>query len=187
MDNKYFDETMGSDNCMQTSALRPGVDFSIERFAVRPTFSHEFVAKKLGIVEQRNWIERSLWTSLSEKRTRNRPKLDSMVRCHLKTRQNVWFSNAFSDKIQETNFSNIHNWISGKCESEIQQLKSRNIWKPHFLKIWCLLVQFSKGQAIVLSMAMVSTIQKLGHLKSRHFFWISSVFWQSGHLSRFQI
>ena len=41
----------------------PGVDFLIvkkSRFAIRQTFLHEFMAKKLGIGEQRNGIELSL-------------------------------------------------------------------------------------------------------------------------------
>ena len=62
--------------------MRPGVDFSIvkvERFAVRPPFSQLFVAQKLGVGERRNWIDRSLWRSLSEKRTRNRPLFEHWV------------------------------------------------------------------------------------------------------------
>ena len=54
----------------------PGVDFSYEIFAnspCRPTFLPQICAIKLGIGERRKWIELSLWTSLSEKRMRNRP------------------------------------------------------------------------------------------------------------------
>ena len=53
-----------------------GVDFlivKVERFAVRRSFSHEFEAKKFDVGEGRNWIEWSLWSSLSGKGTRNRP------------------------------------------------------------------------------------------------------------------
>ena len=56
----------------------PGVDFSYVIFAdwpCRPTLSPQIRAIKLGIGERRKWIELSLWTSLSEKCTRNRPQV----------------------------------------------------------------------------------------------------------------
>ena len=63
----------------------PGVDFSYEIFAdspCRPTFSPQICAIKLGIGERRKWIELSLWTSLSEKRMRNRPLNAGLVLVH---------------------------------------------------------------------------------------------------------
>ena len=60
--------------------------------------------------------------------------------------------------------------------------KSGNIWYPDFLRVRFQMVRLSNGQAL----ALVSTIQKLHHLKSRLFVLISNDFWQNeSHLFRF--
>ena len=62
----------------EQQTVSPGVDFSqveIVDVTVRPRFLLQICAKKLGIGERGKWIELSLWTSPSKKRTRNRPRV----------------------------------------------------------------------------------------------------------------
>ena len=68
--------------------------------------------------------------------------------------------------------SALFNWIwilsvqySGDLKSD--HLKSGNIWNLDFLRVGFQMVLFSNG--LGLAMAMVPTIWKLDHLKSRHF------------------
>ena len=56
---------------------RSWVDLSYTIFAdslCRPTFLHEFEAKKLDVGEWQKWIELSLWLSFNKNRTRNWPQ-----------------------------------------------------------------------------------------------------------------
>ena len=60
--------------------IHPGVDFSYDIVALLPShriFLHLFVAQKLGVGEWRHLIELSLWMSLNENCTRNRPQENS--------------------------------------------------------------------------------------------------------------
>ena len=84
--------------------------------------------------------------------------------------------------------------------SESDHLKYGNIWNPNIFKFGFQMVRFSNGRAMAI--AIVPTICKLGHSKSRHFClhfkWFlakwrpfvqsSYDFWQnSSHLSGFQM